>query len=103
MGIYTFTAAAHADVELAVTGRESGKWPTKRGGYHSCALLRKTVGGDTAVVQVGMKNSQGTFVALANAEADAVGDNFAIVYPHGASLYMHISGTITGTYEVFFG
>lgn len=102
MGIYTFTAASHADVELAVTGREGGKNPNKKV-YHSCALLRKTVGGDTAVAQVGMKNSQGTFVALTDAEVSAVGNNFAIVYPHGASLYMHISGTITGTYEVFFG
>lgn len=103
MGLYTFTAASRADVELSPAGRESGKWPEKGKVYCTCALLRKTVVGDTAKVQVGMKDSTGTFVALADAEVATVGANFAMVYPRGATLFMHIDGTLTGTIEAFFG
>ena len=102
MGLYTFTAASRADVELSPAGRESGKWPEKGKVYCTCALLRKTVVGDTAKVQVGMKDSTGTFVALTDAEASAVGNNFTVVYPRGAALFMHIAGTLTGTMEVWF-
>ena len=98
--IYSFTASSYADISLNHTGSPN-HMPNSR---TSLVMVRDSAG-DGHGIQLGTKDSTGTFVPFTDrsavvAEVDAVGESITVYHAKSIDLYLHCDGTPTGTIEV---